>query len=438
MGKLFSDQTTLRARLLFGILIMLLPLCVLAIGAFMTIRSPLNSYEQAVYEPVEKLLFLSNVQNLIHKVRVPVHNFVTTGGDSSDKSGITHLLVEISLVLEEGFEILDASGKEIDFLITAKHEWLNVSAVIEGLVEESSVEPIRHSLLPDYDIGLDRSSAMLDQLQTLILSNIKAQRLAAQRAQWQSIIYGIVILGFGILTALIGAIVLYRSVLAPVRSIEQSINRFGQGDLDIRATIQSDDELGHLAGAFNAMAARFKKIQTELDYMSIHDPLTGMYDRSKFQDLVGMEIMRSQRYNRSFSLLFIDIDNFTCVSDKYGHLVGDSVLCSVAMQVNSAIRPTDIAARYSDNSFSVLLSETPLVGARETAERIGLAIAENPLNIGDGKTLDVSVSIGMACFPEDGTDETSIFATTEQALVKARQQNTSAQFSVYYAGDNRA
>ena len=433
MGKFLSDETTLRARLLLGILIMLIPLSVLAIGSFITIRGPMSTLERVVYDPVEKLLFLSNVQKLLHKVRSPVHNFVLTR-ETAERGNIHNLVIEISLTIEEGFDIAASDGRELDLLTTAKHEWINVVAVIDQIVAQSiEFGQLKSISLIEYDQGLESTTTMIDQLQAITLSNIQSQRLSAQRLQWQAVVYGVIIFSFGIVTAIIGAIILYRSVLSPIKSIEQTINRFGQGDLDTRSTVQSDDELGHLASAFNAMAERFKKIQTELDYMSVHDPLTGLFDRTRFHELVEMEMMRAKRYERPYSLLFIDIDSFVAVNERYGHLVGDSVLCSVAMQINSAIRPTDAAARYEDDSFAVVLSETPLAGAMETADRIGMAIAANPLNIGDGKTLQISVSIGMASFPEDGSDVSALFAVAERALVKAKHTHHSSNYSVYHA-----
>ena len=154
--------------------------------------------------------------------------------------------------------------------------------------------------------------------------------------------------------------------------------------------------------------------------MSVHDNLTGLFDRSKLYEEIKTEIERAKRYDRSFSLLLIDIDNFKDVNQTYGRLVGDSVLCSVSDKIKSTIRPTDIASRYGGDEFGLILSETNEKGAQETAQRLIEAIENDPLNIGDGKKLNISISIGSSTYPIDADNESAIIAITEHSLSKAK------------------
>lgn len=429
MRLFLTDKSSLRTRLVFGILIMLLPICIFTSGSFLTFRSAVNTLETVIYDPVERLSLLSELQKTIHKVRGPVHQFAIYH-EHAERVNFNQFNVEINLGFDELASVGEFNDREIGLLTTAKHEWINLNAVAQQILTSQKGSEALFQPLLTFDQGLDRTLALIDQAESLTLANIQAKRLTAQRVQWQSIVYAVIIFGLGLFLATVGSFVLYRIVIAPIRSIEQTVDRFGKGDLHSRVSLSSDDELGHLATAFNAMAERFQRVQSELDYLSIHDNLTGLYDRPKFHEIVNMEMMRAKRYERPFSLLFIDINNFKEVNERYGRLVGDSVLCSVAMQINNAIRPTDMAARYGGDEFAVILSETPQAGAKDTAERIGFAIAASPLNIGDGKTLQITVAIGVTTYPYDADNEPALFLMTEQALEQAKKVKSQNKFSL--------
>ncbi|MDH5233032.1 MAG: diguanylate cyclase [Gammaproteobacteria bacterium] len=406
-----------------GILTMLLPLCVLMVGGFFVLKGAVSTLEEAVYNPVEKLLLATDMQNALYRAKNPVHQF-NKRGEQADWISFDQVAVDLNLSFDRTYATTILSDREYELVTTAQHEWLNMSAIAQQIFRtEESAE--RDNLVFEFNRGLDRAIAMLNQVESSILLDIQNQRLAAQKLQWQSIVFGVAVFAAGLLFAIAGAFVLFKSVLSPIRSLEQSINRFDKGDLNSRVNLQSNDELGHLATAFNGMAERFQKLQSELDYLSIHDSLTGLYDRPKFHEVVTMETLRAKRYERPYSILFIDIDNFRAVNECYGHLVGDSVLCSVAMQINSTIRPTDTAARNGGDEFAVLLSETDAAGAKETADRIGKAIAENPMNIGDGKSLKISVSIGFSSYPQDADSDVSMFAQADMDLEKAKLKQPS-------------
>jgi len=410
--------------MLFAIGVMLLPLCVLAMITFIAVRGAVSTLEKAVYDPVEKQIYVTDLQKLFYQLKTPIHQF-DSRPEEGEHSQFDNLAVQLSLGFDTGFANIDLSKEEFDLLTTAKHEFINLQAIANQLFVQFQMltQDQRHRLVLDFSRGVDRCLAMMARMENIALNEIQTQRLAAQEIKWKSVVLVIIILGCGLLFAILGAVVLFRSVMAPIRNLEHTVNRFGQGDLSSRINYEANDELGHLASAFNAMAERFQKIQTELDYLSIHDSLTGLYDRPQFHDVVTMEIHRAKRYDRPFSVLFFDINDFRSVNESYGHLVGDSVLCSVAMQISSAIRPTDTAARYGGDEFAVVLSETGVQGAQETAERISRAITGNPLNIGDGKSLTIHVSIGIATYPRDADNETGLFAQAEYSLERAKRNS---------------
>ena len=419
----FLDKaSSLKSRLILGILVMLLPLSLLVAGSFIAIRGAVGTLEEAVSEPLDRLLFITDIQKLFHKMKTPLQQYAVRMEEST-RSRIESLNIEIGLAFDAGFASDQLSEREQELLTTAKHGWINLQVLVGRLFEQgkSLGKSGREQFMLQVGRELDRTIYVLEELESLALNNVQRQRLEIQGVKWQALIMALVVVVVGLAFAFLGSLLLFRSVVSPIQRLERSVERFGQGDLSSRITLDTNDELGHLASAFNAMAERFQNIQTELDYMSIYDSLTGLYDRPQFHDMVGLEVKRSKRYQRPFSLLFLDIDNFRSVNETYGRLVGDSVLCSVAMQIKNNIRPTDTAARYDGDSFAVILSETGHEGATQAARRLQEHIANNPLNIGDGKTLHISVSVGIATYPDDGDSETALFAQTEYALELAKQ-----------------
>src|SRR3712207_5160034 len=107
------------------------------------------------------------------------------------------------------------------------------------------------------------------------------------------------------------------------------------------------------------------------------------------------------RYDRPASVLMIDSDNLKNVNDAYGHDAGNRLLRQLASAIQAELRATDVPARYGGDEFIVLLPETPPRGALDVAERIRNTIAAAPLSL-DGRAIPCSVSVGVACFPEDG------------------------------------
>jgi len=166
-----------------------------------------------------------------------------------------------------------------------------------------------------------------------------------------------------------------------------------------------------------------KRIQAEakLQKLATTDPLTELYNRRHFFDLAEKEFARALRYQRHFSLILIDLDNFKTVNDKHGHLCGDRVLQEVARCINQNSRDVDIYGRYGGDEFVVLVPETPQPYARIFAERLRQIIPaqlEKMEEISDPVTL----SIGIANFRGE-VDKTidTLIERADQALYAAKE-----------------
>jgi diguanylate cyclase (GGDEF)-like protein len=151
------------------------------------------------------------------------------------------------------------------------------------------------------------------------------------------------------------------------------------------------------------------------------DELTGVFNRRRFRQLLLVEIERAKRGNRSLPLLMIDIDNFKRVNDTHGHGVGDHVLRELGRLLTAEMRRNDHVARYGGEEFTVILTETGREGALAVAERIRKAVEEQDFEPeGLEEAIRLTVSIGMAVYPEDAEEEMELMVKADHALYAAK------------------
>jgi diguanylate cyclase (GGDEF)-like protein len=152
-----------------------------------------------------------------------------------------------------------------------------------------------------------------------------------------------------------------------------------------------------------------------------HDFLTGLPNRQSYQETIALESERARRYGRPLSILMVDIDNFKLVNDGLGHECGDIVLRKVASTLQNSLRNLDFVARLGGEEFIVILPETDLAGALETADRLRLAIKESPIDTESG-LLTVTVSIGASSnLIKDLSDHVRMALDADQALYLAKK-----------------
>jgi len=158
----------------------------------------------------------------------------------------------------------------------------------------------------------------------------------------------------------------------------------------------------------------------ELEYYSVHDPLTGLHNRRHYNALLEYEVGRSERHSHEFSLLMFDLDDFKDINDSYGHPVGDETLCGVAEILRTNLRKGDLAARIGGDEFAVILTETGRDGAVAVAQALGKILRERVFTAPDGKQFQLTVSIGIVTFPHDSRNITDLLAGVDIALYRAK------------------
>jgi diguanylate cyclase (GGDEF)-like protein len=156
---------------------------------------------------------------------------------------------------------------------------------------------------------------------------------------------------------------------------------------------------------------------------SITDDLTGCFNRRKLNDDLEGELERAKRYGKEFSILMADIDWFKKYNDYHGHHKGDKLLIKLVRILSNNIRLNDKLYRYGGEEFVVLLPETGEAGAKEVAEKLRRAVEEN--NFKDAEksqpNLIVSISIGGASYPKNGTSSVEITNAADSALYEAKK-----------------
>jgi diguanylate cyclase (GGDEF)-like protein len=166
---------------------------------------------------------------------------------------------------------------------------------------------------------------------------------------------------------------------------------------------------------------KLERMNTTLKELVIRDGLTGLYNHRHFQETLAREILRSGRTGRGFSLLFIDIDFFKTYNDTHGHTEGDKLLVTLSNLFNESLRKVDHAARYGGEEFVILLPETAKDQAVHVGEEIRRKISEYPFPGRESQPAGaVTLSVGVATFPEDGDNGSSLLQRADSALYLAK------------------
>ena len=167
-----------------------------------------------------------------------------------------------------------------------------------------------------------------------------------------------------------------------------------------------------------------KALEHELERLSHHDPLTGVYNRRRFDEELSARLREARRYERSGALLIIDLDRFKAINDEYGHAAGDQALREVARVLDENTRGTDavardgegLLARVGGDEFAVLLAEVDEGDAMLVGERLVAALAETDVRC-DGRPVPLAISVGIAHFDgHEPVDADQLFSRADRAM----------------------
>src|ERR1700686_3367705 len=163
-----------------------------------------------------------------------------------------------------------------------------------------------------------------------------------------------------------------------------------------------------------------QRAEDRLRHLAATDALTGLANYRRLNEALESEIKRSERTGRAFAVLIFDLNGMKRINDQHGHPAGNCALCRLADIFRSSCRSIDTAARYGGDEFAIILPET---GARE-ADAVGRRICERLSR--DREEPLLSVSVGIAVYPEDGTTIDALFQAADRALYKMKDLKKTA------------
>jgi len=262
----------------------------------------------------------------------------------------------------------------------------------------------------------------------LFASNIAVlqQRLSATR--YSMLVLSAMVILFAILVALL---LLRRSLLNPLDSLTKHLRLVleDKSNLKRRIHVSGTKEIEQLADDFNIMSHELNRLYGILENMAFTDELTGIPNRAMLMDRLKQCLLQAKQYpaDHHFMLQLMDLNHFKAVNDTLGHNIGDKLLQVIATRLREAVRTSDTVARLGGDEFAIILNE---LGDREIATRISTKITElirKPIII-DGHPIDIGMSIGIACYPEDGTSISNMLLCADRAMYYSKHHQLAYAF----------
>lgn len=278
------------------------------------------------------------------------------------------------------------------------------------------------------------------------LQRLESQKFALVRREALIII----LIAFGEFLAL--SYIIIRPVSIMSKSLDNSVDE--NGKIITTVPVISRDEFGQLAIQFNHLGKQLneantrlqsrveiadekliqnnqllrkqseelKRISDEFRKLSVTDPLTGLYNRRRFEELMETEMKMSVRHGDANSLLIIDVDHFKRVNDQFGHPGGDKALKEIAQLLKYSLRRTDILCRIGGEEFVALCKRADKNAAIEVAEKLRKEVEAHTMHFGDKKT-HLTISVGIATVDNQSTDSTtdSIYRQADQAVYHCKE-----------------
>jgi diguanylate cyclase (GGDEF)-like protein len=178
-----------------------------------------------------------------------------------------------------------------------------------------------------------------------------------------------------------------------------------------RDLAQIDEQSHHLAAS-----------EARLRVLSVRDPLTGLFNRRYMEETLNSEVERAQREQTTLGIIMLDVDHFKRFNDTLGHAAGDAVLRGLGELLSRNVRDTDVACRYGGEEFVLVLPGASLEVAKVRADRVREAVEELHIEH-NGRTFAViTVSLGVALFPDHGEDGEALLEAADAALYRAKDK----------------
>ncbi|HEX3621932.1 MAG TPA: diguanylate cyclase [Acidimicrobiales bacterium] len=188
-----------------------------------------------------------------------------------------------------------------------------------------------------------------------------------------------------------------------------------------RATPFDDEDLDSIAVLVRQAETAIENsfLYEEAVRLSLTDGMTGLWNRRNFDLRLESELSRAVRFSEPFAVVFVELDQMKAVNDGHGHQAGDTVLIELARRLTDAVREVDLVARWGGDEFTLLLPKTGLAGALLLGEKIRAAVDNTPFKVDSGE-LHITISVGVAAYPEHGAAGKDLVAAADAAMYRAK------------------
>jgi len=214
-----------------------------------------------------------------------------------------------------------------------------------------------------------------------------------------------------------------RSLIAvPLKIHKRTIGILYLDDFKPRNFTPDKLELLSILTSFAAMSIDHARLHERAEQLACTDSQAGLYNQRQFNKALAEEVARANRYDKALSIIIFAVDNFREFNETYGYANGDTVLQELANMLHELLRDSDMVFRYGGEEFAALLPEAPLIEAIKVAERIRIFVeTESPRFLTQiTKTHGVTVSVGVAARPDDGSDTISLLKAVDGLMFTAR------------------
>jgi diguanylate cyclase (GGDEF)-like protein len=268
----------------------------------------------------------------------------------------------------------------------------------------------------------------LDDLSTQANATAVSHLAMADRARAHARNVIAVLLTVGLVLAITMGLGVAAAIVRPLRRIRDVLDAVANNDLTRTAHVDATDELGQMATSLNTSIGNLQALHSALSKQARHDSLTGLLNRAGFSEILDRALIPPQRGAGS-ALLFIDLDGFKIINDRWGHSAGDEILVLAADRICSSVREGDVVARMGGDEFVVICEEVNGAAvATEVASRIARDLTA-PFRVGD-RDFVVTASIGIALADSDSTS-TELLRQADVAMYEAKALGK-AQYAVYH------
>jgi len=414
------SRLSLLRRYELGLFMIVAPMAVVVIAGFFYVYMPMVAATDSLLHTVRNELDqVVELQIKVTQSAMPVNDYLIHG----EKYELDNFRSQ-SQAVEEIFRTIrkELSQEQERLLIDqAWKSWQKARGLGEGILRLAN--PVGNALgaetMEIFDQEIDKTVSIISQLDEI--SHLKIDQTLVDLSNRNQA--SILVMGIGFLVALglaVGSgIAFVITVITPLRRLSEVASQMGQGNLSIRMKVRGTDEIGQLATVMNDMAVQLDLDRRVLEEIATQDALTGLYNRRSFDERMVEELGRSKRFSHPCSLLMMDLDNFKNVNDTFGHQAGDKILKEVSVLIRGRARAQDFVARYGGEEMTAILPETPHGAALYFAEQLRELIDSYPFRM-DGKKIPVTISIGVATYPEHGIEVEDIIGKADEALYEAK------------------